>query len=75
MLPGSVDKPQQAIIVLCAFDLTTEQIPEKWHPRRFDICGCSHQILHVLVILAGLAHMFGLFRAVDFIHTHGHICT
>jgi hypothetical protein len=39
------------------------QIPEKWYPETFDICGASHQILHVMVILAGLAHTVGRFRA------------
>jgi adiponectin receptor len=41
---------------------TSNCIPEKWYPQRFDFCGSSHQILHIMVILAGLAHMFGLFH-------------
>lgn len=49
--------------------LNHQQIPEKWYPQRFDIFGSSHQILHVMVILAGLAHMKGLFRAFDFVHS------
>ncbi|KAL8675469.1 MAG: hypothetical protein Q9168_000170 [Polycauliona sp. 1 TL-2023] len=35
------------------------RIPEKLRPYKYDIFGSSHQILHVAVILAGLAHMFG----------------
>lgn len=44
------------------------RIPEKWHPYRHDIYGSSHQILHFMVILAGIAHLFGLVRAFDFVH-------
>ena len=43
------------------------RVPEKWYPKRFDIFGNSHQILHVMVILAGLAHMAGLIRALHYI--------
>ena len=45
------------------------RVPEKWYPKRFDIVGNSHQILHVMVILAGLAHMAGLIRAFNFVHS------
>ena len=40
--------------------------PEKRFPRRFDIFGTSHQILHVMVVLAGLVHMFGVLQVFDF---------
>ena len=55
--------------------LIARQIPEKLHPLKYDIYGSSHQMLHVAVIFAGLAHMFGLFRAFDYLHTHGSVCT
>ncbi|KAL8878679.1 MAG: hypothetical protein Q9198_003564 [Flavoplaca austrocitrina] len=42
------------------------RVPEKLRPYKYDIFGSSHQILHVAVILAGLAHMIGLFRAFRF---------
>lgn len=51
------------------------QIPEKWFPRRHDILGSSHQILHFMVIFAGLAHMAGLLRAFDHIHTGKSHCS
>ena len=38
-------------------------------PETFDVFGASHQILHVMVIFAGLAHMRGLFRAFDHAHS------
>lgn len=47
------------------------QIPERWYPGRHDLLGSSHQILHSMVIFAGLAHMFGLLSAFDHIHFDG----
>ncbi|KAL2455849.1 Heptahelical transmembrane protein 2 [Abeliophyllum distichum] len=32
------------------------RIPERWKPGTFDIVGHSHQIFHVLVVAAALAH-------------------
>lgn len=55
--------------------LKEEQIPERWYPRRYDIYGGSHQILHIMVILAGLAHMKGLIRAFDLSHTNASPCS
>jgi adiponectin receptor len=46
------------------------QVPEKWYPQTFDYFGASHQILHFMVIFAGLAHMVGLFRAFDYVRTY-----
>jgi len=45
------------------------RVPERWYPRKHDIYGSSHQILHILVIFAGLVHMFGLLSAFDYLHT------
>ncbi|PIN08244.1 hypothetical protein CDL12_19201 [Handroanthus impetiginosus] len=32
------------------------RIPERWKPGAFDIVGHSHQIFHVFVVVAALAH-------------------
>lgn len=53
----------------------TARIPEKLRPLKFDVYGNSHQFLHVAVIFAGLAHMLGLFRAFDYLHTHDSVCS
>ncbi len=45
------------------------RIPEKWKPGHFDIIGSSHQIFHVLVLLAAFSHLIGLLKAFD--HWHG----
>jgi adiponectin receptor len=41
------------------------RIPERWYPRRFDIYGSSHQIMHILVICAALSYTIGLVKAFD----------
>jgi adiponectin receptor len=50
------------------------RIPERLHQRRFDIWCQSHQILHFMVIFAGLTHMSGLLRAAEFVHSRVHQC-
>ena len=42
------------------------RIPERWYPRRFDIYGASHQIMHVLVIMGALSHTRGLLKALNY---------
>ena len=44
------------------------RVPERFRPGKFDIYGISHKILHVMVLLAALAHMIGQFSS--FSHTH-----
>lgn len=41
---------------------------EKWFPGRHDICGSSHQIFHVLIVLAVASHFIGLLQAFDYRH-------
>lgn len=59
---------QGALYILGA-GLYAARIPERWAPGRFDIVGSSHQIFHVLVLLAAGAHLKGLLVAFD--HVHG----
>lgn len=60
--------------LMAGFNLTgaflyAMRIPEKWSPHTFDLFGSSHQILHFMVIFAGVAHLFGLLRAFDYVHS------
>jgi adiponectin receptor len=50
------------------------RIPERWYRLRYDICGCSHQIFHFIVVFASLIYMFGLLSAFAFIHSQAHLC-
>ena len=44
--------------------------PERTAPGKFDVIGSSHQIFHVLVVLAAVSHLVGLVTAFD--HRHGY---
>ncbi|KAF2149646.1 Hly-III related protein [Myriangium duriaei CBS 260.36] len=50
------------------------KFPEAIFPRKFDLFGSSHQILHIAVIFAGVAHMFGILQAFDFLHGPANTC-
>ncbi|KAH9224532.1 mPR-like GPCR protein [Leptodontidium sp. 2 PMI_412] len=51
------------------------RVPERWFPIKCDVFGSSHQVFHVMVILAGLAHMFGLLGAFQYVHSAENQCT
>jgi len=42
--------------------------PERSSPGSFDIWGSSHQIFHVLVVMAAASHLYGLLKAFDYHH-------
>lgn len=50
------------------------QIPERWWPYRFDFVGQSHQIFHVMVVIAGLIHFVGLLEAFILIRGEENFC-
>lgn len=50
------------------------KFPEKWFRRRFDIFGASHQIMHIMVLLAGLAFAMGVLQQFDYLHEHSNQC-
>ena len=44
------------------------RVPERWYPRRFDIFGASHQIMHVLVAMGAFSQGRGLVKALEYWH-------
>lgn len=42
------------------------RFPERLRPGTFDIYGSSHQIFHVLVVFATVAHLVGFLTAFDY---------
>lgn len=52
-----------AITYACRF-------PECIKPGAFDIFGSSHQIFHVLVVIATLVHLIGVLKAFDYNYHH-----
>lgn len=59
---------QGALYIFGAF-LYAVRWPECRYPGRFDIWGSSHQLFHVLVVLAGATHLYGIAKAFDYHHT------
>ena len=59
----------QGVLYIAGAALYAARIPEKWAPGRFDIWGSSHQIFHVLVVLAAASHLVGLVKAFDYAHS------
>jgi adiponectin receptor len=58
----------QGILYIVGAVLYAGRIPERWSPGTFDIWGSSHQIFHVLVLLAAGTHLVGLLHAFDYKH-------
>ena len=48
------------------------KFPERWFPRRFDLLGSSHQLMHVLVVCGAACYSVGVLRA--FGYAQGRVC-
>ncbi|KAF2731764.1 HlyIII-domain-containing protein [Polyplosphaeria fusca] len=59
---------QGALYILGA-GLYAARVPERFKPGHFDIWGSSHQIFHVLVVLAAASHLMGMVKAFDHEHS------
>lgn len=44
------------------------RFPEKYAPGKYDIWGHSHQLFHVLVVVAALCHLYGLIKSYNLVH-------
>ncbi|RAL04421.1 hemolysin III family protein [Aspergillus ibericus CBS 121593] len=58
-----------ALLILGAL-FYTMRIPESLRPGKFDIFGCSHQIFHILVVLATAVQLIGILSAFDYNYRH-----
>lgn len=47
------------------------KFPERWYPRVFDLYGASHQIMHIMVVLAALFYTKAILSFFDFYHKYG----
>lgn len=52
----------------------TTQFPERRWPRRFDLVGASHQLMHVAVLAAAVTYIVGVHRALAFRRGEGAVC-
>ncbi|KAI9746294.1 MAG: hypothetical protein M1818_000005 [Claussenomyces sp. TS43310] len=57
------------LLMLGAFFYTT-RIPESLRPGKFDVFFSSHQIFHILVVLAATVHLLGILSAFDYHYVH-----
>ncbi|KAK8192761.1 hypothetical protein M8818_007933 [Zalaria obscura] len=60
----------QGALYIVGAGLYAARFPERLKPGAFDIWGSSHQIFHVLVVLAAAAHLVGLLKAYDYEHSY-----
>ncbi|KAG9038951.1 hypothetical protein FRB95_013629 [Tulasnella sp. JGI-2019a] len=49
--------------------LYAARIPERFFPGKVDLLGASHQLFHIHVVLAALAHYISIYQAYQ--HVHG----
>ncbi|KAK1831040.1 hemolysin-III channel protein-like protein Izh2 [Podospora conica] len=51
------------------------KFPERWYPRRFDVFGASHQIMHVMILVAGGAYGMAVLGEFDYRHGNPGQCS
>ncbi|KAG0649878.1 adipor receptor [Hyphodiscus hymeniophilus] len=61
----------QGFLYILGAGLYAARWPERSSPGSFDIWGSSHQIFHVLVVMAAASHLYGLLKAFDYHHGLG----
>ncbi|KAL1986249.1 hypothetical protein VTN96DRAFT_6617 [Rasamsonia emersonii] len=59
----------QGFLYILGAVIYAARVPERLWPGKFDLLGSSHQIFHVLVVCAAVAHLTGLLRAFDYRHS------
>ncbi|KAF2267975.1 HlyIII-domain-containing protein [Lojkania enalia] len=59
----------QGTLYILGAGIYATRFPERLKPGKFDIWGSSHQIFHVLVVLAAASHLTGLIKAFDYEHS------
>ncbi|KAL1581753.1 hypothetical protein WHR41_09550 [Cladosporium halotolerans] len=63
-----------AVANTCGAIIYAMRLPERKWPRRFDVWGSSHQIFHLLVLLAAWLHLQGLTQALAAVSDMGGLC-
>ncbi|GLI73289.1 hypothetical protein PoHVEF18_001504 [Penicillium ochrochloron] len=59
----------QGFLYILGASIYAARVPERLRPGQFDLFGHSHQIFHVLVVCAAVAHLTGLLKAFDYRHS------
>jgi adiponectin receptor len=50
------------------------RIPERWMPGKFDLFFHSHQIFHVLVVMAAMSHYWAVIQTFQWQHQNNPFC-
>jgi len=58
----------QGVLYILGAGLYAARWPECASPGKYDIWGSSHQLFHILVIMAAASHLYGLIIAFDYHH-------
>ncbi|KAI4222739.1 MAG: hypothetical protein LQ349_007579 [Xanthoria aureola] len=59
----------QGCLYVLGAGIYAARVPERFAPGRFDVWGSSHQVFHVLILCAAMAHLMGLLRAYEYSKT------
>lgn len=65
---GLIPLISQGALYILGAGIYAARWPERTAPGKYDIWGSSHQIFHVLVVLAAFTHFYGLVIAFDYHH-------
>ncbi|EUC32668.1 hypothetical protein COCCADRAFT_37421 [Bipolaris zeicola 26-R-13] len=55
----------EGVLILVGVGFYAAHFPESWKPKRYDVCGASHQIFHIAVVLGAVAHYYGIMSALE----------
>lgn len=58
----------EAFLYIGGAAIYAARVPERFWPGSFDIWGHSHQIFHIMVVLAAFSHAKGLLNAYHYAH-------
>jgi adiponectin receptor len=56
----------EGFLILVGVAFHASRFPESFAPGKFDIWGGSHQIFHILVVIATAVHFAGLYEAYEY---------
>jgi adiponectin receptor len=64
----------EGAIFILGVTFYTFRFPESVKPGKFDMWGSSHNIFHVLVVIATFVHLAGIWQAFGYHYRHNRMC-
>jgi len=53
----------EGVLIMIGVWFYATHFPESCRPKRYDICGASHQLFHLFIVLSAAAHYYGVMSA------------